>query len=326
MSVPETRALTLLRSGRFADALSNLTKSASLEASGLLRVLAIEALERTGHTDEATASLDRLLQNGKLDSRWRARLLTTQGVIQLEQGHPALAVDSLLKARQVATAGKFLEELCWSELRLLLAEFEKSPEADSTHLLAALKKHTIQLGDPTASIALHLFVCEIEAKKGLLISSQRHLKTARSLLVAYPNPWLEGLACICEFCLAYLVGDLIEAERAAVDALRLSAKSGHARTELAALIDIAHIRLRQGKLEETNRLFRRALSLSKISPRCREGIFDGLAQLALNRGRDRQERAINWRTVQPGLPRALVSEAVELLDQSAASDGPWLVV
>ena len=47
---------------------------------------------------------------------------------------------------------------------------------------------------------------------------------------------------------------------------------------------------------------------------------------ALDRGRDRQERAINWRTVQPGLPRALVSEAVELLDQSAASDGPWLVV
>ena len=278
MSVPETRALTLLCSGRFADALSNLeirlVGSFRFAASLGYRGPGADGAHRRSHSKSRSA-----LRMGKLDSRWRARLLTTQGVIQLEQGHPALAVDSLLKARQVATAGKFLEELCSSELRLLLAEFEKSPEADSTHPLAALKKHTVQLGDPTASIALHLFVCEIEAKKGLLISSQRHLKTARSLLVAYPNPWLEGLACICEFCLAYLVGDLIEAERAAVDALRLSAKSGHARAELAALIDIAHIRLRQGKLEETNRLFRRALALSKISPRCREGIFDGLAQL-----------------------------------------------
>ena len=50
------------------------------------------------------------------------------------------------------------------------------------------------------------------------------------------------------------------------------------------MINIGHVRLRQGKLEETNRLLRHALRLTSISTRVRGYILDGLAQLALSRG------------------------------------------
>jgi hypothetical protein len=96
--------------------------------------------------------------------------------------------------------------------RLLLAEFERAPNGDSAHLLAALKSTRCSWEIDRINCS-SLFVCEVEAKKGLLVSSQRHLKTARTLLSTYSNPWLEGLASICDFCLAYLVGDLAAAER-----------------------------------------------------------------------------------------------------------------
>ena len=142
----------------------------------------------------------------------------------------------------------------------------------------------MQLGDPTASIALHLFVCEVEAKKGFwshlnVISRLR----GRCCQRIRTHGWRD-LASICDFCLAYLVGDLVAAERAATDALRLSARSGthepnwrHSSTSL--IFDSAR-KARRDKSAVQDAPSR----LTKMSPRCREGIFDGLAQLALNRG------------------------------------------
>ena len=207
-----------------------------------------------------------------------------KGVVELEDGRPDLSVDHLTQARDIARKDRNTEGLFWAEVRLLLAEFEQSPTKGFGSLLTDVKKHAIQVGDSVATIALHLFVSEIEAKRGALHNSRQHLKIARSLLKAYPNVWLEGLAFVCEFCLAYLVGDLEAADAAALESLRASHRSGHARTKLAAVINIGHVRLRQGKLEETNRLLRHALRLTSISTRVREYILDGLAQLALSRG------------------------------------------
>jgi hypothetical protein len=283
MATALTRVYELARVGRFKEALANIQADTS-GARLALQVLRVEMLERTGEVKSARVLAERLLGRKTVDPRSRARLLTTLGVIQLEDGKALDSIESLSAAREIALEERHTGELFWSELRLLLTKFEHSPDEDSPGLLADVRKHAIQLGDPNATIALHLFFSEVEAKKGALTNSRRHLKVAKELLRAYPNLWLEGLALICEFCLAYLVGDLAEAEKAGVGALRTSHLSGHARTELAAVVDIAHIRLRQGKLEETNRLFRRALRLCTISTRVREYVFDGLAQLALSKG------------------------------------------
>jgi len=283
MANPLARAQELARVGRFKEALANLQTDASDSRAGA-QVLRVEMLERTGEVRAAKVLTERLLSRKKLDGALRARLLTTRGIIQLEEGKAVDSIDSLTSARELALEDKATSELFWSELRLLLAEFERSPGKGSSRLLADVRKHAIQLGDSNATIALHLFFSEVEAKRGAITNSRRHLKVARELLQTYPNLWLEGLALICEFCLAYLVGDLVEAERAAIRALRASHLSGHARTELAAVVDIAHIRLRQGKLDETNHLLRQALRLCSISTRVREYVYDGLAQLAFTKG------------------------------------------
>ncbi len=281
MGTPVAHARELARAGRFREALPLLPSTTTDPA---VQVFKAEMLERNGRIKEARTLCDWLLAGKKIDSKSRARLLVTKGVIELEDGRPALSVEHLTQAREFAKKDRHTEELFWAEVRLLLAEFEQSPTKGFGSLLTDVKKHAIQIGDSVASIALHLFVSEIEAKKGALHNSRQHLKIARSLLRTYPNVWLEGLAFVCEFCLAYLVGDLEAADAAALESLRASHRSGHSRTELAAVINIGHVRLRQGKLEETNRLLRHALRLTSISTRVREYILDGLAQLALSRG------------------------------------------
>ena len=281
MANPVAHARELARAGRFRDALPLLPLTTTDPA---VQVFKAEMLERNGRIKEARTLCDWLLAGKKIDSKGRARLLVTKGVIELEDGRPELSIEHLTQARDIARKDRNTEELFWAEVRLLLAEFEHSPTKGFGSLLTDVKKHAIQIGDSVASIALHLFVSEIEAKKGALQTSRQHLKIARSLLRTYPNVWLEGLAFVCEFCLAYLVGDLEGADAAALESLRASHRSGHARTKLAAVINIGHVRLRQGKLEETNRLLRHALRLTSISTRVREYILDGLAQLALSRG------------------------------------------
>ena len=269
MSNPLARAQELARVGRFKEALASLHADGS-DTRPAAQVLRVEMLERTGDVKAARVLTERLLSRKKLDNALKARLLTARGVIQLEEGRTLDSIESLTSARELALEDKSTADLFWSELRLLLAEFERSPGRDSPRLLSDVRKHATQLGDSNATVALHLFFSEVEAKRGALKNSRRHLKVAQELLQKYPNLWLEGLGLICEFCLAYLVGDLAEAERAAMRALRASHLSGHARTELAAVVDIAHIRLRQGKLDETNSLFRQALGLCSISTRVRE--------------------------------------------------------
>ena len=64
------------------------------------------------------------------------------------------------------------------------------------------------LGSASASAALHLFVAQVESKKGSVATASGHIRIARSLLAAQKNSWLDGVACIDASCLAFLDSDL----------------------------------------------------------------------------------------------------------------------
>ena len=78
--------------------------------------------------------------------------------------------------------------------------------------------------------------------------------------------------------------DYAAAENAAKQALRLSRISGHLRSEFAAIIDLAHVWIQFGRLDDAGRMLRRASNMCDLSPRCRDCVRDGLAQLELHRG------------------------------------------
>ena len=162
-------------------------------------------------------------------------------------------------------------------------------------------------------IALYLFVAEIETKRGSLDTARRHVTIAKALLESNPNVWLEGLAVVCGLPPLPWRGSTA-ADAAAVTALQVSTISGHARTQLAALIELAHVRLRLGKVDNTSTLLRRALSQTTISLRCRN-VHPGWIVSTGSRARRRgAERGVYRWHLRLRVSRSLLSETLELSD------------
>jgi DNA-binding NtrC family response regulator/tetratricopeptide (TPR) repeat protein len=263
--------------------------------------LTAETYERIGRTADAMAIV-REVSRRESKGRALARACIVAGVVELESNNAISAVASHERALDLAEAGSHPFEAAWSHLRLLLARFESEAALDLDAAIADLRPTLERANDLGVSTAFHIFASEMYAKRGLLPEARRHLDHARDRLRRLDNPWLEGLYSIASFCQLYLDMDFLTAEQAAKQALRLSGVSGHVRGEFAAIIDLAHVWMCTGRLEDAARMLRRASNMCDLSPRCRDSVRDGLAQLELYRGN--------------------IPGGRTLVDQVLASDGP----
>jgi DNA-binding NtrC family response regulator/tetratricopeptide (TPR) repeat protein len=274
-----------LRQGLFyaaADAVRPLDRSQAGDPWRL--ALAAEAYERTGRTAEATAAVADVCRRGPMASRALARALIVRGVLELERGNADESIVTLEHAQAVASRVGSPGEVCWGQLRLLLSRFDAEPALDLDAAVSQTRMTVERFGEANAAIALHVFASEAYAKRGVLAPARRHLNAAQDLLRLTENPWLGGLVAIGGFCLSYLEMDYAAAESDAKQALRLSRISGHLRSEFAAIIDLAHVWLQFGRLDDAARMLRRASNMCDLGPRCRDCVRDGMAQLELRRG------------------------------------------
>ena len=291
-----------LRQGLFTAAVEALGSAplASIRDPWHLALTA-EAYERTGRVAEAMAAV-RELSRREIAGRALSRALIVAGVVELECNDPSAAIASHERALVLARAGGHQVEAAWSHLRLLLARFEADAALDLDAAVGELRPALERAGDSGAAAAFHIFASEMYAKRGLLPEARRHLATSSDLLRRLENPWLEGLYSIASFCQLYLDMDFPAAEHAAKQALRLSAVSGHLRSEFASIIDLAHVWMCTGRLDDAARMLRRASSMCDLSPRCRDSVREGLAQLELYRGN--------------------IPDGRTLVDEVLASEGP----
>ena len=269
--------------GRMGDALRCLRESNSPTSTERDLILA-EVCAVAGHPVD-TKKLSEFLAFGKLatlEHSLRARTVLAQ--LQIDNGDARKAHALLCEIAKEAVAAKLWKIRCWAELWLLTALGDFGSTSEIRNFLRQLRRHVIQLGDHRTSIALHLFVAEVESRRGVLDSSVEHVKIARSLLERAPNYWLEGLAAIDALCLAYMRSDSQLAHREIKVALRAAFEAGSEKTKLAAIANAGTIALAAGDLEQAEKEFKTALRLSKVAPRWRSCIVDGLCQLALARG------------------------------------------
>src|SRR5215212_8759552 len=158
--------LSLLDHGRFAEADRQLRDMRRRDDSPDVQVTAAEVLDRVGRPLEAWRLADRALTRERLSAALESRCLTVMGTVALEQGRAEESVRRLQSSVAIAKEARCTEQLCWAELRLLIAMFELSPSSAAAGMLAELRKHVAQLGDARVSAALHVFVSEVEAKRG----------------------------------------------------------------------------------------------------------------------------------------------------------------
>jgi DNA-binding NtrC family response regulator len=270
--------------GRLGDALKRLNDGSDCGIAGIDRdLVASEVSALAGFSADAKRLAERVfgLKDASVEQRLRARIVLAQ--VRIDAGRAREAHQHLTEIVNDAAAAKAWRLRCWAELWSLTALGDFGSAGEIRGFLRHLRQHVNQLGDPVTSIALHLFVAEAESRRGVIASSVQHVKIARSLLQTFPNCWLEALAAIDALCLCVMSSDQEAATREEKVALRAAYEAGAEKAKLAVISNSGTLAVVAGNLEVAEKQFKAALRLSKVAPRWRPSILDGLCQVDLAR-------------------------------------------
>jgi hypothetical protein len=185
----------LARNGRFTEALTALKEPLSnRESPTAVDVQRVALLERVGRYGESRQLAAKLLRVKGLSDVDRSICEYTIGLIEWDEGNTNSAIEHVQRSILLAKRADDLERLCWSQLRLWTMFENRSDIDTAAPIFSELRTNSIRLGDPNVLAALHVFVAEIEAKRGLTISARTHTEIALNLLSTEPNLWLEAWA------------------------------------------------------------------------------------------------------------------------------------
>ncbi len=273
----------LVRAGRFTEGLRDLDRCSLGRENRLdAAVLRAELLERTGRYAEGKALSEKLLGTSALPSGHRSTCEFVSGLIEWDAGNVEHALVHFQRAISFAEAAKDLQQTCWAQLRLMVALAGRSGQAAAVPLLAATRWNATRLGDPLVSAALHVFIGEMEAKRGLLESARRHTQLGQQLLSRAPNLWLEALSENNHVAIALMRSEFNEGIASGERALTLAEESGAAAMQRACLSNLANLFCSIGDLDRAIEYFERADQVLPWSAgEYSSGTLDGLARTHL---------------------------------------------
>jgi transcriptional regulator with PAS, ATPase and Fis domain len=131
-------------------------------------------------------------------------------------------------------------------------------------------------------VELHLCACRIEARKGGLLEARRHWNAADRLLRGSPNRKIQSQLELDGCLLSLLSGDLRCALDASCRAEIAAKESGYFRSEIAALIDRAHILHALGDLTGARDLATKAARRGAEHLQLRTAALDCLANVLIS--------------------------------------------
>ncbi len=280
------RISDLVEAGRYAEALRALAFAARAGREDTLAqdTLRAELLQATGADGEAIAVAERVLNHRPLDQSLAGRCHIALAEVDRNAGRTDSAIEDFNLALQEAGAANDLKLECWAQLRLLIALAEGPGLDVATGYLPKVRRDIARLGDRLTTAALHLYVAHIESQRGLLNNAREHIRIGRALLSDQKHCYFQSLAANSASCIAFSVADFLTARLEAEEALRESSRSGHAPIYRAAVTNLGHLALAQGRFTRALRFLDEAMRISPSGGPTQAGITDGLAQLSLARG------------------------------------------
>jgi DNA-binding NtrC family response regulator/tetratricopeptide (TPR) repeat protein len=273
------------RLGRFAEALGFLARSEVEHADRQdADVLKADLLEQVGRYGQARALAHTLLRSKTLSPSQRSSCEFVLARVDREDGKLESSVARLHKSVALAVQGKDHVRACWSQLRLLLLLAESSGPETVPALLREIRSNIRKLGNPQLTAALHIFVGEMEAKRGLYRNAERHTSLGLQLLSHDPSVWLETVAEITTVALALMRSDFDGGLAHAARALQLAEQSGRAAALRASLANLGNLMYAVGRFGEAIDYHERAMAALPSSGENCNGALDGIARVLLVQG------------------------------------------
>jgi DNA-binding NtrC family response regulator/tetratricopeptide (TPR) repeat protein len=277
----------LVRAGRFGAALTTLERLAVTPNVRLIvDVLHAELLERTGRHSQSKAIAERLLKSQNLTSGHRSSCESVLALIEADRGGEAgKALKHMQRALLLAENSKDLRRICWCQLRLVITLADISGHQVVAPLLADARANAIKLGDSIVSAALHIFLGEMEARRGLIKNAVRHTRLGQNLLIHYANVWLDGRAENTLVAVAIMLSEYDEGIVRGQRALALAEESGAASLRSAILGNLGNLHYRVGDFSQAVEYFERANAALPFTGERANAYLESLARLCLAQGR-----------------------------------------
>jgi DNA-binding NtrC family response regulator/tetratricopeptide (TPR) repeat protein len=298
-----------VRAGRFTQALQSLAEvTARRDDSIEVDALRAHLLERTGNYGQSRSLCERLLGSSGLTDVHKSICETTLGIIKHDTADSEGGIVHFQRAVSLAQRAKDLQQTCWSQLRLMLSLADRSGPHSAVPILAGIRANAVKLGDPHVSAALHIFVGEMEAKRGLVHTAQRHAALGQQLLGDAPNLWLETRAEITHVAVAIMRSDLDDGIRHGERARRLAEQCGAATLRRACLGNLGNLYYLTGRFKEAVEHLEAAHAVLPGAGEMSSGTLESLARVALRQ--DRLGDAAGY---------------LERIEASTASQADWLL-
>ena len=276
---------SLISQGRFKAADAELNSLPSFKTRTLqAETLRLELLERLGRYSEAENLARRLLSSKSLSADQKGVSQFCLGLLLWEKGQPEAATDHFLASIDASRDAGDARRTAWTQLRLLVSVSGHSPSPASGRLLQEARQSILRLGDPVVSAGLHIFLGEIEAKRGLLAMARRHTALGQSLLKSGDNIWLDALSENTLTALAILQFDVISGMKHARRAIDLAQESGAAAILRAAYANLGNLHYLKGDYRAAEELLQQSYKLLSPSGEHANGSLDSLARTHLAQG------------------------------------------
>jgi DNA-binding NtrC family response regulator/tetratricopeptide (TPR) repeat protein len=244
-------------------------------------ILLAEMCESTGDQQAAVGIATSLLEAAGTQPLLRSRCQTILGLVARHGGDLREALQRFQRAAGLAEQESDFELLSWAQLRSMTTLAEDAGADAVAGLRDEIRRNVARSGNPHVVAAFHLFVGEIEAKRGLLDPARRHLRAADAILAGQANAWLEGVAALDACCLCFMRSDFEEALAHADRAIRFAKASGHARSHLAAIANLGALYLNLGDHDRAWKHLYTGLRLSERFREARVVFLDTCAELKL---------------------------------------------
>jgi transcriptional regulator with PAS, ATPase and Fis domain/tetratricopeptide (TPR) repeat protein len=281
---PLRRVSTLARSGHFKEALQELDLCKAVNSTAAL-VRRMELLERLGWHDKCRTLASRLLESKQLTNSQRATCHYVVGSLFLEQGDTEGATAHLQRSISFARQTEDLELLCNVQIKQLGLVADLSGPDAATPVLSELRMNAIRLGDPYVTAAVHTFVAQMDASRGLFRSAERHLRLADALIEKTPSPWLTAHSCNIKLAICVLESDIERGQIYADRGKQLADECGAAAVRRAIAANESLLYLLAGNFSDAIESINRALIILQSSGERRNGCLDTLARIRLAEGR-----------------------------------------
>jgi tetratricopeptide (TPR) repeat protein len=279
--------LSLQRQGRYWEALKGLEHGFSKNASESTdaQITRAELLEILGDHRQAQGMSERLRHSPRITPAQLASCENILGRVLIEDGRTDEGTAHLQRAAALSAKGGNLRQLCWIQSKLLAVVSDRSGPEAATPLLSDLRRSTTKLGDPETTAQLHMFVGEMEARRGLLNSAVRHVRLGQQLIAGISNLWLEGLAENILLAVCVLRSQLEEGKYHSERALSVSEQCGSAASRRSAAANTGSLLFISGEFDRAVGYFETALSILPSKGNRHNGVLEALAQTRLAQGR-----------------------------------------